>query len=101
MKTLAAGIIAFVLIVWPVIALKAVWADQNAYSARELLVVPLVISWFIGSILAICGTMISENKHPLRLLGRIFCIGTLCFEAAIILCVVIDFGSHMSQFGVN
>jgi hypothetical protein len=101
MKTLVVGIIAFGLIVWPLIALKAVWADQNAYSARQLLLVPLVISWFIGSILAICGTMISEDKQPLRLLGRILCVGSLLIEAGIAAYLFLRVVDGISRFGVN
>lgn len=102
MKNIWLGIVALGLIIWPVIALSAVWADQNAYRARQQLEGPLVMSWIVGSILAICGIIIRCDKSPaLRLSGRILCVSALCIEAAIFLYFAIDFASQLSHFGVN
>ena len=85
MKNLAAGIVAFGLIIWPIIALHSVWSDQAAYRARQSLEAPLALSWVLGSALAICGLVMRNDKaKELAFLGRLLCIGTLCLEVALV-----------------
>jgi hypothetical protein len=100
MKTLITGSVAFGLIIWPIIAFKY-WTNQNAAATLY----PSLLSWLIGSILAICGTMIyGQKSSTLRLFGQILCVSTLCVEGVIILYFVVEIVSHFPQsgaFGVN
>jgi hypothetical protein len=85
-KTLKTGLVAFGLIIWPVVLYQWVWADQAAYHERQQLEGPWAISWLAGSIVAIYGIVTEKDKEsPVpRLLGWILCVGTLCFEVALV-----------------
>jgi hypothetical protein len=85
MKTLKIGVIAFLLVIWPVALFHWVWAGQDDYHARQQLEGPWALSWLAGTIVAVYGFTISEDKPPApRLLGWILCVGTLCFEVALV-----------------
>jgi hypothetical protein len=96
------GIVALGLTVWPIALTEWFWHthprgfDVNAIGGLML------ISLLAGCIIAICGTMISDDEgaSTLRFIGRALCIITFCIEGAIVLWFV-RAATHLSNFGVN
>ena len=86
-KTLLIGLVAFGLIIWPIILLKLVWAAEraNVHYVAPQFGGPWAISWLVGFILAIGGIAGSfrrdaEGSVTPKLLGRFLCIITLCIQ---------------------
>ena len=107
MKSLVTGIVALGLTIWPIALVQWVWhlqrANVHATSFRWNTAVPLmIISALAGFIVAICGTMISDDEaaSTLRFFGRGLCIVTFCIEGAIVIWIISGF-AQFSHFGVN
>ena len=87
MKTFWTSIVAFGLIIWPIILLQHTWAAHraNVHYVPPDFVNAAIVSWLVGTVVAICGTMISEENSPkLRSFGKNLCIITLCVDAVVL-----------------
>jgi hypothetical protein len=104
MKMLVAilGIVALGLTVWPIALVEWFWQTHPRGFETNAVSGFMLISLLAGFIIAICGTMISNDEAASALwyIGRALCIVTFCIEGAVVIWIIHGF-TQFSHFGVN
>jgi hypothetical protein len=99
-KTLWIGIVAFGLIIWPLILLHSVWAahQSNVHYVPPDFSAVWFWSWLVGFVVAICGFFVRcEDSTVLKFVGRFLCFVAVSIQAGFILWAITEFQKFRSS----